>query len=99
MDRFRQYKVDYVIAHSNDIANYIEDQVSYHAMRGFIPTLEELCEDIENEFDITGSGDEQKTVYAIAKHIQNKCSAVIDYDMFESVEKQKKLHINERTPN
>ena len=97
MDRFRQYKVDYVIAHSTEISRYVDDQVSYHAARGFIPTLEELCRDIERDFDITGSGSYSKTVYAIAKHIQNKCSAVIDYDMFESVEKQKKLHINDLT--
>lgn len=96
MDRLIQYKHDYIIAHSTDINNYIDEQVSYHAIRGFIPTLEELCEDIEREFDITGSGSESKTVYAIAKHIQNKCSAVIDYDMFESIERPIKLRINEK---
>lgn len=96
MDRLRQYKHDYIIAHSTDINNYIDEQVSYHITRGFIPTLEELCEDIEREFDITGSGSESKTVYAIAKHIQNKCSAVIDYDMFESIERHIKLRINEK---
>jgi len=96
MDRLGQYKHDYIIAHSTDINNYIDEQVSYHAVRGFIPTLEELCEDIEREFDITGSGSESKTVYAIAKHIQNKCSAVIDYDMFERVRTPIKLRINEK---